>query len=76
MSPSDSRLRRLATAATVATGLALIGASAGGVVALESDLRAATHSVAPARLAEEATPPGSQWRCRRAHPPARYSPEI
>ena len=75
MSPSDSRLRRLATAATVATGLALLGASAGGVMALESDLRAATHSVVPTRLAEEAAP-GAQWRCRRAHPPARYSPEI
>ena len=79
MSPSPSWFARLFTVASVTAGMGLIGASAGGVVALDSQLRAATEAPAPTRMVGEPARTGTRgdWRCR--HPegtrPAR-SPEV
>ena len=79
MSPSPSWFARLFTVASVTAGVGLIGASAGGVVAMDSQLRAATQAPVPSRMVGEATrteTPGD-WRCR--HPEATrtvHSPEV
>ncbi len=66
--------RRVAAVISVAAGLALIGASAGGVLALDSELRAASQTVVPSRLTEDRAP----WdgRCREPHPAESRSPEV
>jgi hypothetical protein len=76
MSPSDSIPRRIAAVASVTTGLALIGASAGGVIALDSQLQAATTHTVPARLAEDQAPYQRDGRCRRQHFIEQRSPEV
>ncbi len=79
MSPSSPRVARLVTVASVTAGLGLIGASAGGIVAMDSELQAATRAPVPTRLVGEAPAAEARddWRCRRpeaARPP--YSPEV
>lgn len=79
MSPSPAWVARLLTIASVTAGLGLIGASAGGVMAMDSELQAATQAPVPTRLVGESVPEGSRdhWRCRR--PDAgrtAYSPEV
>ena len=76
MSPSDSIPRRLAAAVSVTAGLALIGASAGGVMALDSRLRAATSHTVPARLTDDHAPYQRDGRCRRQHFIEQRSPEV
>ena len=79
MSPSPSWVARSLTVASVAAGVGLIGASAGGVVAMDSELRAATEAPAPTRMVGEParTAPRGDWRCR--HPESTHpirSPEV
>ena len=76
MSSSDSIPRRLAAVASVTVGLALFGASAGGVMALDSELRAATTQTVPTRLAEDQAPAERDGRCRRYHFTEPRSPEV
>ena len=75
MSSSDSIPRRLAAVASVTGGLALIGASAGGVMALDSQLEAATSHAVPARLADDQFPSERDGRCRH-HLIEQRSPEV
>ncbi|CAA9474250.1 MAG: hypothetical protein AVDCRST_MAG30-339 [uncultured Solirubrobacteraceae bacterium] len=79
MPPSSSWVARLVTVASVTAGLGLIGVSAGGVVAMDSELQAATQAPVPTRLVGEPAPEGTRgdWRCPR--PDAgrtAYSPEV
>lgn len=79
MSSSQLPVGRIATIASVACGLTLIGASAGGVVAMDSQLRAATETPVPTRLVGEypVGGPHGDWRCpRRDMAPPAYSPEV
>lgn len=79
MSPSPSWFARSLTVASVTAGVGLIGASAGGVVAMDSQLQAATETPVPTRMIGEPAlaEPRGDWRCRRpeAARPA-YSPEV
>ena len=79
MSPSPSWFARLLSIASVTAGVGLIGASAGGVVAMDSQLRAATEAPVPTRMVGEParTDPRGDWRCRQPEGtrPAR-SPEV
>ncbi len=77
MHSRDSLPRRLVAVTSVAAGLLLIGASAGGVVALDSDLRAATQPVVPTRMVEDRFAPAhDDGRCREFAPIQRRSPEV
>ena len=76
MSPSDSTPRRLAAAATVVVGLGLLGASAEGVLALDSKLKAATAPTIPTRLTEERAPAERDGRCHEPEFTAPRSPEV
>ena len=76
MPARDSLPRRFAAVASVVVGVGLIGASADGVLALESQLEAATAPAVPARLAEEHTPGERDGRCRRSEYRAPHSPEV
>ncbi|CAA9466066.1 MAG: hypothetical protein AVDCRST_MAG38-715 [uncultured Solirubrobacteraceae bacterium] len=76
MPARDSLPRRLAAVASVVVGLGLIGASADGVMALESDLEAATAPAVPSRLAEDRAPGERDGRCRRSEYRAPRSPEV
>ena len=63
MSPRDSLPRRLAAVASVVVGLGLIGASADGVLALDSQLEAATAPAVPTRLTGDETLSPRDGRC-------------
>lgn len=79
MSSSQLPVSRIATVVSVACGFALIGASAGGVVAMDSQLRAATEAPPPTRLVGERPVggPHGDWRCpRRDTAPPAWSPEV
>lgn len=76
MPSSDSLPRRLAAIASVVAGLALIGVSADGVLALDSDLRAATAPPIPTRLAEDHAPAERDGRCRKPYFTAPRTPEV
>ena len=76
MSSHDSMPRRLAAVASVVAGFALIGASADGVLALDSELKAATAPPVPTRLAEDHLPGERDGRCPRPDFTAPRSPEV
>lgn len=77
MHSRESLPRRLVAVTSAAVGLVLIGASAGGVVALDSDLRAATQPVVPTRMVEDRfAPADGDRRCREHAPSQRRSPEV
>ena len=76
MSSRDSMPRRLAAAASVVVGLGLLGASADGVLALDSELKAATTPTVPTRLTDEQAPGERDGRCRRPKPAPPRSPEV
>lgn len=68
--------RRLAAVASVVVGLGLLGASADGVLALDSELKAATAPTVPTRLTDEWAPGDRDGRCRQPKPAAPRSPEV
>ena len=68
--------RRLAAVASVVVGLGLLGASADGVLALDSELKAATTPTVPTSLTDELAPAKRGGRCRRPEPVAPQSPEV
>ena len=77
MHSRDSLPRRLVAVTSVAAGLVLIGASAGGVVALDSGLQAATQPVVPTRTVEDRFAPAhGDGRCREFAPVERRSPGV
>ena len=77
MHSHDSLPRRLVAITSVAAGLVLIGASAGGVVALDSELQAASQPVVPTRMVEDKFAPGhGDGRCRESAPVERRSPQV
>ena len=78
MSPTLSRLQRVAVASTVAAGLGLLGVSVSGIAAMRSDLEAATRPAVPSRLVDERPPaPALDDRpCRRLAPSHTVGPEV
>ncbi len=76
MSSHDSMPRRLAAAISVVAGLALIGTSADGVLALDSELKAATAAPVPTRLAEDRRYGERDRDCPRPDFTAPRSPEV
>ena len=76
MRARDSMPPRLAAVASVVLGLALLGASADGVLALDSQLEAATAPPVPARLTEERRDDGRDGRCRPRQPTSSRIPEV
>jgi hypothetical protein len=68
--------RRLAAVASVVVGLGLIGASADGVLALDSQLEAATTPTLPARMTEDYRYDGRDGRCRPPELGPQRTPEV